>query len=334
MRLAEYTDYTLRVLMYCAARPGQLVTIGNWPSTTALSKNHLMKIVNDLARQGVIATTRGRGGGLRLLKDPADIRVGDVVRRFRDRFPDGGMFRFRHQCLFADAVVSPEGRVSGRIAGVLQGTGSRHAGRPDRAHAGGSRSGCPITARPGACADQRPGLPPPYTRQARCLGQTRCTCRRGSPATRRRECLQPAIVVSRRAHSHSIVNRRVRLMGRSGALARRSERDTDIRTVAFVAIVEVRSRRSRSACPDVRSAWDRLGSKLTTVTVSVGLFCDVVTVFAGPMTVSRFRLPAPRKGRARVSGNRLRAGGARPARRRWSCLRSRTAPGSQIVRKE
>jgi Rrf2 family nitric oxide-sensitive transcriptional repressor len=80
MRLAEYTDYTLRVLMYCAARPQQLVTIGELAEQHRVSKNHLMKIVNDLARQGVIETTRGRGGGLRLLQSPADIRIGDVVR--------------------------------------------------------------------------------------------------------------------------------------------------------------------------------------------------------------------------------------------------------------
>jgi len=80
MRLAEYTDYTLRVLMYCAAHPNRQVTIAELADHHRVSKNHLMKIVNDLARQGVLETTRGRGGGLRLLKPPADIRVGDVVR--------------------------------------------------------------------------------------------------------------------------------------------------------------------------------------------------------------------------------------------------------------
>lgn len=80
MRLSEYTDYTLRVLMYCAARPQEMVTIGELAEHHGVSKNHLMKVVNDLARQGLIETTRGRGGGLRLMKDPAAIRIGDVVR--------------------------------------------------------------------------------------------------------------------------------------------------------------------------------------------------------------------------------------------------------------
>jgi Rrf2 family nitric oxide-sensitive transcriptional repressor len=80
MRLAEYTDYTLRVLMYCASNPDRLVTIAEMAEIHNVSKNHLMKIVNDLGRQGVLETTRGRGGGVRLLKAPEDIRVGDVVR--------------------------------------------------------------------------------------------------------------------------------------------------------------------------------------------------------------------------------------------------------------
>lgn len=80
MRLSEYTDYTLRVLMYCARHRLRLVTISELAEQHGLSKGHLMKVVNDLARQGLIETTRGRGGGLRLSKEPGTIRIGDVVR--------------------------------------------------------------------------------------------------------------------------------------------------------------------------------------------------------------------------------------------------------------
>lgn len=52
MRLSEYTDYTLRVLMYCALHRNRLVTIGEVAKQHGLSKNHLMKVVNDLARPG------------------------------------------------------------------------------------------------------------------------------------------------------------------------------------------------------------------------------------------------------------------------------------------
>ncbi|MBP6319165.1 MAG: Rrf2 family transcriptional regulator [Rubrivivax sp.] len=80
MRLSEYTDYTLRVLMYCARHRERLVTIHELAEQHGLSKGHLMKVVNDLARQGLIETTRGRGGGLRLSKEPETICIGDVVR--------------------------------------------------------------------------------------------------------------------------------------------------------------------------------------------------------------------------------------------------------------
>jgi len=80
MRLADYTDYSLRVLMYCATYPDRRITIADLADDLALSKNHLMKIVNDLARRGLVTTTRGLGGGLRLAGDPREIRIGDIVR--------------------------------------------------------------------------------------------------------------------------------------------------------------------------------------------------------------------------------------------------------------
>jgi Rrf2 family nitric oxide-sensitive transcriptional repressor len=80
MRLAEYTDHTLRVLMHCAANPDRLITIAEVAQAQEISKNNLMKIVSDLARQGVLETIRGRSGGVRLVKPPSAIRIGDVVR--------------------------------------------------------------------------------------------------------------------------------------------------------------------------------------------------------------------------------------------------------------
>lgn len=86
MRLAEYTDYTLRVLMHCAANPQRLVTVREIADLHGVSRNHLMKIVNDLSRQGLLATTRGRGGGMRLVRPPAEVRIGDLIRRSETDF--------------------------------------------------------------------------------------------------------------------------------------------------------------------------------------------------------------------------------------------------------
>jgi Rrf2 family nitric oxide-sensitive transcriptional repressor len=86
MRLTDYTDYSLRVLMFCAANPDRSVTIAELADHHVVSKNHLMKVVNDLARHGYLQTTRGRGGGLRLMQNPADINLGDVVRHTETDF--------------------------------------------------------------------------------------------------------------------------------------------------------------------------------------------------------------------------------------------------------
>ena len=86
MRLTDYTDYTLRVLIFCASNPERLVTISEIADAYSVSRNHLTKIVHELGRQGVIETVRGRGGGLRLLRAPSDISVGEIVRRAEPDF--------------------------------------------------------------------------------------------------------------------------------------------------------------------------------------------------------------------------------------------------------
>lgn len=82
MKLTSWTDYSLRVLMYCAASEGRAepVTITEIADAHDISRSHLTKIVVELSNQGLLETTRGRGGGLRLLKPAKDIALGAVVR--------------------------------------------------------------------------------------------------------------------------------------------------------------------------------------------------------------------------------------------------------------
>jgi Rrf2 family transcriptional regulator, nitric oxide-sensitive transcriptional repressor len=82
MRLTSWTDYSLRVLMFCAAcaQRQQPPTISEIAQAHGISRSHLTKIVMTLAGAGLLETTRGRGGGLRLLKPAHAIVLGDVVR--------------------------------------------------------------------------------------------------------------------------------------------------------------------------------------------------------------------------------------------------------------
>jgi Rrf2 family nitric oxide-sensitive transcriptional repressor len=80
MRLNLRTDYALRTLIYLGAKGQALSTIAEIAECFGVSKAHLMKVVNRLVQQGHVEALRGKGGGIRLARPAARIRVGTVVR--------------------------------------------------------------------------------------------------------------------------------------------------------------------------------------------------------------------------------------------------------------
>jgi Rrf2 family nitric oxide-sensitive transcriptional repressor len=80
MRLTNFSDYALRILMYAAAQDGRRITIEETARVYGVSRAHLMKVANELTRAGYLKAVRGRSGGLELAMPPERIGLGDVVR--------------------------------------------------------------------------------------------------------------------------------------------------------------------------------------------------------------------------------------------------------------
>ena len=80
MRLTSFSDYALRMLIYVALHPDRYVTISEVSEGYKISRNHLMKIANELVDAGYLESARGRNGGLRLARPAKDINIGAVVR--------------------------------------------------------------------------------------------------------------------------------------------------------------------------------------------------------------------------------------------------------------
>ena len=81
VQLTSFTDYGLRALIYMASLPeGRMTSISEVTEVYGVSRNHMVKIINQLSRMGYVTAVRGKNGGIRLGKPAGQIRVGDVVR--------------------------------------------------------------------------------------------------------------------------------------------------------------------------------------------------------------------------------------------------------------
>jgi|SRR5215831_2773037 len=80
MYLTRYSDYALRTLIYLGLHRDRVCTVREIADAYSISQSHLTKIVNQLGILGLVATARGRAGGVRLGRAPEDISVGSVIR--------------------------------------------------------------------------------------------------------------------------------------------------------------------------------------------------------------------------------------------------------------
>lgn len=87
MRLTIKTNLAARVLMACAVNDGTKLRSIQIAEACNASLNHLLQVVSALQAHGFVETIRGRNGGLRLARLPAEISIGEVFRIFEAGVP-------------------------------------------------------------------------------------------------------------------------------------------------------------------------------------------------------------------------------------------------------
>lgn len=108
MRLLAATDFALRVLLRLAEEPARQRSTEALAAAIGVPRNHVQKIVQELAAAGLVRTRRGAQGGVTLAVAPEAISIGAVVRRFEADQPlvecfraDGGVCCFSPGCRLA-----------------------------------------------------------------------------------------------------------------------------------------------------------------------------------------------------------------------------------------
>lgn len=86
LHLTQFSDYGLRLVIYLACHPDQVVSVDEISRAFGISRHHLVKVVQTLTELGVVEAQRGRGGGMRLTMAPAAINIGWLVRQTEPHF--------------------------------------------------------------------------------------------------------------------------------------------------------------------------------------------------------------------------------------------------------
>jgi Rrf2 family nitric oxide-sensitive transcriptional repressor len=110
MRLTNFSDYALRMLMLAASLEGKPFTIEEAARRFDVSRTHLNKVANALTRGNILTALRGRSGGLILARPAGSIRLGDVLRLTEPDFAVVACFATGNNCVLTGAC---------RLSGLL-----------------------------------------------------------------------------------------------------------------------------------------------------------------------------------------------------------------------
>ena len=96
MLISSMGRYAVLILLDLAEHRGGFVPVRQIAERQELSQKYLELILRTLTEQGLVEGTHGKGGGYRLMREPSDYSVGEIIRA-----ADGSL-----SCLGANAQLT------------------------------------------------------------------------------------------------------------------------------------------------------------------------------------------------------------------------------------
>jgi len=107
MRLTQFSDLAMRVLIHAAQNPNERFTIDEVNEIHNVPRGHLMKVVNTLTRAELLIAHRGRNGGLKLARSPDSISLAEILSLTEPDFALAECMRDADDCPLAGRCKLP-----------------------------------------------------------------------------------------------------------------------------------------------------------------------------------------------------------------------------------
>lgn len=99
--LSQSAGYAATALGYVAAASGRPMLVKEMAEAASVPASYLAKIIQTLARKGIVQTQRGIGGGVTLARPPTDITLFDLCVALSDPAVE-------HNCMLGTAQCSDD----------------------------------------------------------------------------------------------------------------------------------------------------------------------------------------------------------------------------------
>jgi Rrf2 family protein len=107
MVLSQTAVYALKATLHLAEHDmSDLQRVDDISEELGVPRNYLSKILHTLAREGVLASTRGPGGGFQLARPATELTLEEIVRRFDGLPSESSCLLGRPECSDEDPCAA------------------------------------------------------------------------------------------------------------------------------------------------------------------------------------------------------------------------------------